>query len=164
MPDNDTTETIGMRGQKLVEARLLDFGAKEKPLFRPVPLGDKWPATDLYVELLDSGMTVTPFFFIQVKSTNKGYQKKNGNLKVAIKKDGIARMAVIPAPTYLVGVEVKADREVFILAIRKKTKRGLTSLPRDYDLSYANLERLYDEVLSFWKANKAKPGASYFEV
>lgn len=75
MADNDLTETIGRRGQSIVEARLLDLGTKGRPLFRPVLLGDKWPATDLYVELLDSALSVTPFFFLQVKSTNRGYNE-----------------------------------------------------------------------------------------
>lgn len=137
---------------------------KNRPLFRPVPCGDKWPATDLYVELLDTGLKVTPFFFVQVKSTNQGYQTRKRNLKVRLDKADIERLAAIPAPTYLVGVEVKADREAFILAIRTRRKKSLQSLPAKHDLSYPNLERLYDEVKDLWNANHAKPKSSHFEV
>jgi hypothetical protein len=76
MASNYLTEAVGQRGESIVEARLLEMGSAGKPLFRPARLDGKWPTTDIYVELVDAGDTLTPFFFIQVKSTDKGYDKK----------------------------------------------------------------------------------------
>ena len=164
MASNDRKESIGKRGHSIVESRLLDFSATGKPLFRLVAIGEKWPTTDLYVELLGAGKKVLPYFFIQVKATKEGFQKKNGNLKVKLKKVDIARLAAIPAPTYLVGVEVTNDRDAFILSVRTTKKKSLSSIPRAHDLSYANLKLLYNEVKDFWDTNKKKPNKSYFEV
>jgi hypothetical protein len=62
----------------------------------------------------------------------------------------------------VVGVEARADTEAFILAVREGI--GFNTMVPKFDLSYANLQKLYDEVLAFWAGADRKPKLSFFEV
>ena len=157
MASNAVSEAVGQRGESIVESRLLDMGAIGKPLFRPARLDGKWPTTDLYVELVDADATLSPFFFIQVKATDEGYSEDGTRLNVELRAEDARRLAMIPAPTYVVGVEIHADREAFILAVREG--KGFSTMVARFDLSYPNLQKLYDEVLAFWKGSDRKPKA-----
>lgn len=162
MPSNAVTEAVGQRGESIVESRLLDMGTIGKPLFRPARLDGKWPTTDGYVELVDADAALSPFFFIQVKSTDKGYDEARTRLNVELRAEDARRLASIPAPTYVVGVETRADREAFILAVREG--KGFNTMAARFDLSYPNLQKPYNEVLAFWRGSDRKPIASIFEV
>src|SRR5947209_7754694 len=94
---------IGERGERIAAIVLTRFAGMQNPLFKPCFLGEKWPAMDLYVELLPPiPKGLRPFFFAQVKSTGQGYDEGSGNLKVKLSADDVGRLLSIPAPTYFI--------------------------------------------------------------
>lgn len=69
---------IGELGETLFNLAIsLDY------LFRPRHLGEKWPASDFYVELIDSAEIF--FLIVKVKDTHSGLNSK-GNLKIKVSK------------------------------------------------------------------------------
>src|ERR1700693_1643791 len=88
MPSNSTTtasrglaDFIGGGGGSMLELAITDYSEFPRPLFRPAFITDKWPAVDYLVELISvTGMT--PFFFVQVKSTAAALAA--GHLHVAL--------------------------------------------------------------------------------
>ena len=70
------TDFIGGRGEALAYARLTKVCRDDDlPYFWPHDLGEKCESFDFLVELVDAGEK-TPFFFVQVKSTRKGFTRK----------------------------------------------------------------------------------------
>jgi hypothetical protein len=98
------TNELGQRGEALFYVLLTKFYGREKPIFRPQFLGDKWPTVDFIIELVDAGMA-THYFFTQVKTTRDGYTKKDRRLQVQVKRDDLRKLASYPAPTYIVGID-----------------------------------------------------------
>ncbi len=115
-------------------------------LFKPRHLGEKWPASDFYVELL--GTKKIMFFIVQVKSTDQGYLV-NKNLNVQLPKNKLHSLNSYYCPTYLAGVDNNGNR-VFMTAINKNKHKGISSLPTTFELTPANRKILYDEVVRFW--------------
>ena len=154
-------DVVGYRGEKLVELRLTDYSAFERPLFRPGFLGDKWPAVDFYVEL-NSVRGKRPYFFAQVKSTSSALTAESTHLSISCKKTDIERLLRIPGPTYIFGVHEPSSR-VFVRSVHVGTPvQALTRIPVAYELTSTNLEVLHREVRDFWSANDYKPAASMF--
>jgi hypothetical protein len=109
-------DDIGSRGESIFSTRIMNFCGRPLPYFRPYFLGDKAQTFDYLVELVDAGDR-TPFFFAQVKTTRKGYTKKHPRrLKVGMPGSDVKRFSLMPAPTYLVGIDEPGE-VVYILAI-----------------------------------------------
>src|SRR5580704_5892615 len=97
---------IGGRGEAIAYAHLSKVCREgDLPYFWPHYLGEKCQTFDFLVELVDAGEK-TPFFFVQVKATRKGYTKRQQppRLRVEIDDKDVRRMSTFPAPTYVVGV------------------------------------------------------------
>lgn len=62
------SDAIGSRGEAIFFVLLTQFCGRQRPFFRPSFLGDKFATIDYFVELVDVGL-LTPFFFVQVKTT-----------------------------------------------------------------------------------------------
>lgn len=73
-------------------------------IFRPRHLGEKWPSSDFYVELI--GPKEHFFFIVQVRYTTQG-NDASGNMKIQAPKKKIADLKAYYSPTYLAGVSVK---------------------------------------------------------
>lgn len=114
--------------------------------FRPLYLGEKWPISDFYIELI--GTNKTMFFIVQIKATDKGFWA-NGNLKVNLPKKKLHELNSYYCPTYLAGVDNTSGR-VFMTAINKNSRKGISSLPATFELTTANRKILYDEIERFW--------------
>lgn len=121
-------------------------------IFRPRHLGEKWPSSDFYVELV--GLKEHFFFIVQVKSTTQGLDK-SGNLKVKANRKKIHELNAYYCPTYLAGVDIKTE-EVYLIAINKNKRKDISKLPTKFKLDVKNRKLLYEEVKSFWENTNIK--------
>jgi hypothetical protein len=74
-------DLIGKRDEAIATGRLMDFCGNPYPYFDVHPSGEKCPTFDCLVELVHAGSSV-PYFLAQVKSTQKGFTKKERRLIV----------------------------------------------------------------------------------
>ncbi len=124
---------------------MTDLCGRADPYFRPRFLGDKYPTFDYIVELVDHPEY---FFFGQVKGTTQGYTKDPVRLKVQVSQEDIDRMVAIPAPTYIVGIDVEGG-DGFLLSVNEP--RGhVASLTTQFRIGCDVLRELRDEVRDFW--------------
>jgi hypothetical protein len=157
------TDDIGGRGENICYVRLSDFCNRKRPYFRPQFLGDKFPALDFFVELIDAGKK-TPFFFVQVKSTRKGCTKRPPTrLKAGVTAGDAERLILYPGPAYVIGVDEVQER-AYIVAADRKLKGGLSSFPTTFPLDCRNLKILWDEVKEYWQSRDMTPGKSAFSI
>jgi hypothetical protein len=68
-----------------------------------------------------------------------------------MRKRDLDRMVAFPGPTYLVGIDVKAE-EGYILSVNQPMDRDLFGLPSAYPMNCANLGILWREVDDYWKS------------
>src|SRR4051812_27794132 len=145
----NSRDLTGKRGEFIASERLLDFCGHPLPYFDPHLLGEKFPTYDMLVELTgDHGSK--PYFLAQVKSTRSDRKKGMTDLKVQLKARDVRAMITCPIPTYLIGVDEKAEI-AYIISIHGKIKGGISSIPTAYPLDCGNLKILRDEVRAYWK-------------
>ena len=157
---NPPVDLVGRRGELVFEERITDYRAFAGPLFRPAFLGDKWPAIDYYVELLEV-RGVTPFFFAQVKTTASDLPAAAAHLEVRVGKRNLKRLYERPGPTYLVGVH-EPTRRAFALCVHLRPMQDVYRIPVACELTPENLAILHREVSSFWALHPGKPAVSFF--
>lgn len=155
---------IGTRGEGVVADLLTRFHGRDEPLFSPHFLGDKYPAVDFFVALFGTSANLAPFFFVQVKTTMRGYTKDGGQLKVHVDRAGMRGLVAYPAPTYIVGVDASHEAGLgFVMAATDGGAPQLSSLPTTHPLTeLATLQALHDEVLEFWTTSSARFTTSRF--
>ena len=153
-------DALGARGEAIFYVLLTEFHSDAGPIFRPQFLGDKWPTVDYVVELLGADPAV-PFFFVQVKTTRAGYTKRDKRLKVSVTKADMERLASFPAPTYIVGIDERAETG-FLLSANGERLDRVASLPSDFPIDRTTRERLWNEVKAFWDARQDHPLNSAF--
>ena len=68
-----TPDQIGRFGELIVELMFSRTvrGKYQRPLFRPIFLGEKYPSVDYFVDVLDESCDAAGFFFVQVRSTTR---------------------------------------------------------------------------------------------
>ncbi len=71
------------------------------------------------------------------------------NLKVHLKAQDVRFMIHCPIPTYLIGVDEKAE-VAYIVSIHGNLTGGISSIPTTFPLDRGNLRILRDEVLAYW--------------
>lgn len=154
-------DVIGFRGEKIVELCLTKPADSAEPLFRPGFLGDKWPALDFYVELVGVSDR-RPYFFAQSKATSANLPEHATSLKISSTKEDVSRLLQMPGPTYLLGVHVPTQR-VFAKSVHEGVAhQAITRIELEYELTAANLRRLYEEVRDYWRSTRHKPNTSVF--
>lgn len=116
-------------------------------IFRPRYLGEKWPSSDFYVELI--GPKEHFFFIVQVKSTTQG-NDASGNLKIQAPKKKIDDLNLYYCPTYLAGVNVNTS-EVYLTSINKDVQKDISKLSTIFKLDTNNRKVLFNDVKSFWE-------------
>jgi hypothetical protein len=144
------SDLIGARGESRFLVLITEPHDGERPLFRAQRLGEKWPATDFLVELLVSD-GVTGFFFVQVKTTRQGFTERDRRLKVTVAQHTVARLASIPAPTYVVGID-DIDGTGYIVSANGERLTNVASVPDHFPLNRQNRERLWKEVREYWSS------------
>lgn len=154
------SDEIGDRGETIFKLAITDYRQFDRPLFRPAFLGEKWPHVDYYVEL--TGIPrLSPYFFVQVKSTAVPLAASATSLKVSASKAKCEGLFRRPGPTYLVGVHEPTAR-AFIASLHMKPRKGVYQIPLSHELNPENLMILHREVADFWKSNHSKPTRSHF--
>src|SRR5947209_14232604 len=110
-------DDIGERGEAIFKAEIMDFCGRNRPYFRAHFLGAKFATLDYLVELLGAGARAL-YFFVQVKTTRLGCTKRNPpRLKVKVTRTDVPRMALYPAPTYVIGID-EPPALAYIVSIR----------------------------------------------
>jgi hypothetical protein len=157
-------DLAGKRGEFIASERLLDFCGNPLPYFDPHPLGEKFPTYDLLVELTGQHAS-KPYFLAQVKTTRLGTTKGATDLKVRLKAQDVRLMVCCPIPTYLIGIDEKAE-VAYIVSIHGNLTRGISSIPTTFPIHRGNLKILRDEVLAYWTtlAKSAKTKSSAFAL
>jgi hypothetical protein len=132
-----------------------------RPVFRPVFLGDKYPTADFLVDVLDAHADPVGFFFAQVKGTANA-PPTAPRLTIDVTLDRFNRLASLTAPSYLIAVDVRA--ELVSLAAACRTRRTpVSSVTKAFSLADDAVRiGLYREVCSFWAAHRALRRTSRF--
>ncbi len=153
-------DDLGSRGEYLFSVRIMNFCGRPLPYFRPRFLGEKARTLDFLVELVGTGER-TLFFFAQVKTTRKGYTKKERRLKVEMSGADVRRACLVPAPTYLIGIEER-EEAAYLVPLLEGMTDDIASIPTTYPLDCTNLPRLYAEVEQFWSCRDMRHLTSVF--
>jgi hypothetical protein len=156
-----TGDDIGSRGEAIFQVRLTRLCGRKRPFFRPHFLGAKFATLDFMIELIDSGPAA--FFFVQVKTTTRGYTKRDEppRLKVGVSLRDVRRLLRYPAPTYVVGIDEPTEKG-FIVSVHGTRAKAISSLTSKYPLDCGNLRRLWEEVRAFWEGRDMVRRSSVF--
>jgi hypothetical protein len=128
-------------------------GRYRRPLFRAIPLGDKYPTIDILVDVLGRNDVSLGFFFVQVKGTTMS-TPAHGRLPVGVALDRYNKLVRIPAPTYLIGVDVSAET-AYLVAAHRPRKADVFTITKAFCLREDGVKiQLCQEVLAFWEAHK----------
>jgi hypothetical protein len=144
---------IGFRGERIFDALISPFHTSETPLFTTRFLGEKWPLVDYLVRL--DGVPGAPHFFVQVKTTQRGYTR-SGRLQARVTAEEMNALAACPAPTYIVGVDEPGGRG-FIVSANGERPAVMSTLSTAFPLDRQNRELLWQEVADYW-ARRAPHG------
>lgn len=142
-------DSIGQRGESIFYVIITRLYERSFPLFQPQFLGDKWPVADFIVELTNYSGKIIPYFFVQVKTTRKGYTQKENRLKIKISKDNTNKLSSYPAPTYIVGID-EIQETGYIISASGEHQTDLTSLSTQFPLNKEIQDILWQEVVNFW--------------
>jgi hypothetical protein len=151
-------DVLGQRGEALFCVMISKYNGHDQSLFRPQFLGDKWPTLDFIVELVNYPGQIIPYFFVQVKTTRRGYTNNN-RLRLHVHKDDILRLSKFPAPTYLVGID--DIKEIgYIVSANGEYQKTVSNISTQFSLIHTNTqELLWQEVKDFWE----KFGTCHFQ-
>jgi hypothetical protein len=96
---------IGHRGENIFRALITRF-CYGRFYFHEVFLGEKHATTDFKVELINP-TSAGAWFYVQVKSTTKGYTGAGDGrlLNVKVTKNEIEKLKKAPGPAYVVGID-----------------------------------------------------------
>jgi hypothetical protein len=158
------SDDIGARGEAIFIVRLTEATEPyNRPWFRPHILGAKCATLDYLVEL--TGARARPgYFFVQVKTTNRGYTNTRPlRLRVSVSQRDIDRMLAFPAPTYLVGID-GTNEQAFIGSVNGTAMTRVTSMPIAYPMHQENLQLLHSEVEQYWMSRDMVMSNSVFRI
>jgi hypothetical protein len=138
---------------EMIAAMELSRAEKRKysrTLFRAIYLGDKHPVTDYLVEALGPDSDVPGFFLAQVRSTMRE-PLSSSRLPIDMDVANYNRLARLCMPTYLIGVDLRAER-AFIVAAKMPRKARVSSISAAFDLGDDSVKiKLYEEVCAHWR-------------
>jgi len=146
-----STDQIGDLGELLAAIALSRpvLGRYKRPLFRATHLGGKYPAADFLVDVLGPDNQCRGFFFIQVKSTRKRSGASRRRLPITADRAKFEQFARLPAPTYLIGVDLTTEICYIVAAL--KPGGVVSSITTKVSLSEEHFRiQLYREVRAHW--------------
>lgn len=156
-----TTDFVGGLGEAIAWARLGRLCRDgSKPYFVPHYLGEKCQTFDFLVELVDAGKG-TPFFFVQVKTTQIRLTKRQSRLQIDVPATDVQRMATHQAPAYVVAV-YEPDERAFLLSVHGGMRNRIRSITTAHELTAETLRRLWEEVRDFWQCHDMTRLNSHF--
>ena len=144
-----SSNAIGDRGESIFTTRIT-----QENLFRVYFLGEKAPIVDFLLEILDEK---NPYYFmVQVKSTEKGYNKK-GRLKASVPIKKLNKLIDKALPTYIAGVDLNSEIVYVCPAFDKNIK--YTTIATNHLLYFNNKEEtmktlslLKQDVIHYYKS------------
>ena len=129
------------------------MGHYRRPLFKPTPLGGKYPTVDFIVDILAPNSDSIGFFFVQIKAT-EGKINTARRLPISVVASKFNKLVAVPVPTYLIGAD-RQNEHSYIVTAWKKRNAGVSSIITDYSLKDDSVKiSLYKEVVRFWKLNR----------
>lgn len=150
-----TSDQIGRLAELVAETELSRpvKTPYRRPLFRATSLGGKYPTVDFLVDLLGRKDDSLGFFFVQVKGTAAA-SAQGSRLAIKILREKFNQLVRLPAPTYVIGVDVSSET-AYVVAAHRHHKKSLSTITKDYCLRDDAVRiQLYKEVLAFWKSNR----------
>ena len=104
-------DQIGRLAEALAIAQFAKFvGAPyNRPLFRAIALGDKYPAADMLVDVIDPRDETTGFFFLQIKGTGTA-SPTAPRIAIDVSLERFNRLVRLPAPSYLLVVDTVSEQ------------------------------------------------------
>ena len=134
-----TSDQIG-RHAELIAAELLSRPVGppfRRPLLRVVFLGDKYPTADLLVDVLDPSDNSCGFCFVQVKGTTGG-SATAARMKVDVPVDRFNRLCRLPAPAYLLAVDLFA-RDAYLTAAYRARATAVSSVTKKFPVGQGSV-------------------------
>lgn len=144
-------DSVGRLGEVLFELLITRYYDRRYSLFRPQFLGDKFPTVDYLVELHKYPGRFVPYFFVQVKTTSRGYTKKDHRLKIRVPSQDMRKLSSYPAPVYLVGVN-SIDECAYLACVPHTCRKAVTSLSTQFPIDRSAQDILWHEVKDFWES------------
>ncbi len=157
------TDLIGQLAERIAEIALLYSVGKpfNRPLFRTVLLGDKYPTADLLVDTLGSDGTLMGHFFVQVKGTTHASSTAQ-RLTVDVELTRFNRLVRLPVPAYLLAVDVQME-QTYLIATCQTRRTAVSSVTRAFPLADDAVKiALYKEVSAFWAPHRCTRRTSKF--
>jgi hypothetical protein len=120
--------------------------------FHPVHMGEKHKTTDIFVELIDSTY-VQSIFYIQVKSTTRGYTGAGTNrrLNVDVPQAEVEMLKKYPGPSYIVGIDIRGGRG-YIIGVVAGLSGAISGLPTLHPINCRTIRSLWNEVDTYWNS------------
>lgn len=152
---------IGKRGETIFKA-LITKWCGGRPWFDDIFLGEKAETRDFLVNLIGPSV-VASLFYVQVKSTRKGYTGKGANkkLKVSVTKEDVSKLKNSAGPAYICGIDI-VNNCGFLFSITKTTRGPISGIPSRYRINCRTIRKLWKEVDDYWKNRDMLPGTSQF--
>jgi hypothetical protein len=157
-----SADDLGTRGELICRMLLSEYCGRGRPYFVLHFLGDKFRTFDLLVELKDA----SGFFFVQVKTTQRGYKTdRNGQrkLRVSVSRADLQRMQNYPAPAYVIGVD-EPNGIGYIVSANGDCPAVMGAMPINHPLDCTTLGSLWQEVEAYWSGQRMVLPASRFGV
>lgn len=142
---------LGSRGEGIFSLLITEITLQGSPIFVPGFLGNSWPVVDYIVRLRGATASVAPYFFVQVKTTRRGYTD-SGRLRASVSAREIKGLVANPVPSYIVGVDEHAKTAYLVAPDSGHQQRGVGSLPARFPLNRRTGMALWDEVNTFWQS------------
>jgi hypothetical protein len=142
-------DSIGQWGEYFFFTRITKLYGRNRPLFRPQFLGDKFPTIDYLVELQNCTGKFVPYFFVQVKTTQQGYTKGANRLKIQVSLSDLQKLASYPAPVYVAGVDAVGE-QAYLVCVNGTYTNAVTSLSVRFPIDQHAQDILWHEVKDFW--------------
>jgi hypothetical protein len=158
-----STDYVGDLAERLADIALfLPVGKPfNRPLFRLVALGKKYPTADFLVDALDSNDTVLGYFFIQVKGTAQA-SPTAPRITIDVERDQFNRLVRLPIPAYVIAVDIQTEQSYLIAACRTR-RTAVSSVTKAFPLSDDAVKiALYREVTAFWSQHLSTRRTSNF--
>jgi hypothetical protein len=147
----------GSSGEKLVLYKLTKIFRRQYFFRDSVMLGEKHETVDVYACVdRTRKVSVLPYCFIQVKSTNKRPNIRANSISAIVTKTDMKKLLKIPAPTYIAAVDLTNDK-VYIKSANGESLKGMTRMKMIHSLDDPHtLKDLREELIGFWRKNNHK--------
>jgi hypothetical protein len=158
-------DQIGHRGETLFRV-MITRKCRGRRWFYDVIFPEKYPTIDFHVELLQP-RSEKAHCYVQVKATEQGLGGDGPDrmLKVRVSRADVKRLRRMPAPTYVVGIDVTKELgEAYIMAIDKSLAGAINGLPARHRFDCRALRKLWLEVDAYWKAKNMLMAQSTFSI